>query len=194
MIAGLLLAAGGSTRFGSQKLLAAFDGSIVVRQSAERLARHVDAMYVVVGCDADRIRHGLRDLSATIVENAEWSHGLSTSVRRGILALSRRTDAVLIALGDQPRLPEGVYDDVVERWRATRAPIVAPVFGPERIRGHPVLFDRSVFAELADLSGDRGARGVVERDGARVEVVHVESATPADIDTPEDLQKLARSG
>lgn len=191
MIAGLLLAAGGSRRFGSQKLLAVLDGVPVVRRSASMLASVVDRTIVVVGADADGVERALAGLPLAIVRNERWANGLSGSLAAGIAALPGDVEAVLIALGDQPMVAREPFDAVIARWRAGRASVVAPVFRGER--GHPVLFGREVFAELARVQGDVGARDVIQRDPDRVALVEIADPLPVDVDTPNDLRRLTTS-
>jgi molybdenum cofactor cytidylyltransferase len=191
VIAGLLLAAGGATRFGSQKLLAPLaDGIPLVRQTAITLRGGVDALLVVVGHEADDVSRLLNGVDAVIVRNDAWAEGLSTSVRAGVRALPRAADAAIVALADQPFVDPALIHAIVEQWRATGAPIVSARYAGTR--GHPVLFDRAIFAELLQVTGDAGARGVIEREPARVAYVDVNAPMPADVDTPADLARLDR--
>lgn len=95
MIAGVLLAAGGARRFGSQKLVATFAGVPLVRHAAEALSRATDSLLVVVGRDADAVRASLRGIDAVIVENTDWSTGLASSIRCGVAAVSADTEAIV---------------------------------------------------------------------------------------------------
>ena len=185
MIAGLLLAAGGARRFGSQKLVAPIDGEPLVRHAARALTSAAEALIVVVGSEATAVREALAGLDAFIVVNDDWASGLASSVRAGIAALDGRVTAVLITLGDQPALEPRVIDAVVREWRSTGRAIVAPRY--RGAQGHPVLFARSVFGELSALAGDRGAKAVIERDPARVAYVDIDAPMPRDVDTVHDL-------
>jgi molybdenum cofactor cytidylyltransferase len=185
VIAGLLLAAGGSSRFGSQKLVAMLDGVPLVRHAAMSLARSTDALVIVLGHEADAVRAALSDVDAAVVENPDWSQGLSSSVKCGVAALSPGVDAIVVALGDQPRLDPLVVRSLIDRWRASGKPIVSARYRGER--GHPVLFDRAVFSQLEILRGDVGARTMFERSPELVAYVDVDNAVPVDVDTPTDL-------
>ncbi len=114
--------------------------------------------------------------------------GMSRSLYIGLSVLQKRTQAVIVALADQPTIDRAVVRSLVREWQATRAHIVAPVYRGER--GHPVLFDAAVFPELYAITGDRGAREVIERDPSRVRLVHIDADVPKDVDTPEDLASL----
>jgi len=191
VIAGLLLAAGGATRFGSQKLLAPLaDGVPLVRHTAMTLCHEVDTMVIVVGSEADDVTQVLNDVDAVIVRNDVWAEGLSTSLQAGVRALPTEAAAAIVALGDQPFVDPGVIHTIVKQWKATGVPIVSARYAGTR--GHPVLFDRTIFEELLQVTGDTGARGVIDREAARVAYVDVNAPMPADVDTPADLARLER--
>ena len=189
MIAGVVLAAGLSRRMGRPKLLLDLGGAPVIRLSVERiLAAGLDEVIVVTPPDAAGIAAALDGLPVRYAVNADPAAGQATSVVAGIRALAPETDAALIALGDQPTLPADVIPALVRARADTGRPIAAPVYRGER--GNPVLFAADMFPELCALSGDRGARGVIERDAARVALVPFDVAMPPDLDTPEDYARL----
>ena len=189
MIAGLLLAAGGARRFGSQKLVATLDGVPLVRHAAQSLAQETDELIVVVGSEAGAVTRALTDVDARIIENAEWASGLSSSIRCGVSAAKPETSAIIVALGDEPRVDGAVTRALISTWRDTGKPIVVVRYAGEI--GHPVLFDASVFGELTALDGDRGARRVIQRSPDRVAYVDMTTAQPLDVDEPNDLRRLA---
>ena len=188
MIAGLLLAAGGARRFGSQKLLALLGDGPIVARSANTLAAETDELWVVVGAESAAVRRALVGVPATVVENEHWERGLSSSLAAGIRALPPEVDAIVIALGDQPSLDRGVIREVIAAWRASGQPIVSARY--REVRGHPVLLDRRVFDEASRLSGDVGARDVIAREPSRVAFVDVNADPPRDVDTRDDLSAL----
>jgi molybdenum cofactor cytidylyltransferase len=181
-----LLAAGGARRFGSQKLVALLDGVPLVRRAADVLCDVVDELVVVVGNEAGAIRAALNGITATVVENASWADGMSTSLACGIRAVSPSAECVLIALGDQPGIDPAIARAVISRWRETNSPIVVTRYADGQ--GHPVLFGREIFDELLALSGDVGAKAVISRAPERVSVVEVSTPAPPDVDTAEDLR------
>jgi molybdenum cofactor cytidylyltransferase len=189
MISGLLLAAGGARRFGSQKLVAELEGEPLVRHAALALARETDELIVVVGSEAAAVTRALDGIEARIVENEEWARGLSTSIRCGVQATTPNTSAIIIALGDEPRVDGSVSRALISTWRDTARPIVVTRYAGEI--GHPILFDASLFPELLSLDGDRGARGVIQRSPDRVAYVDMTTAPPLDVDEPNDLRRLA---
>jgi molybdenum cofactor cytidylyltransferase len=188
VIVGLLLAAGGGTRFGSQKLLARVHGVPIVATAAGTLGSLVDRLIVVVGSEAQAVTDALAGIDVTLVGNPRWADGLSTSLKLGVLAAPKETKAVVVALGDQPGIDPALVGRVIARWRETGHPIVSARYRGNR--GHPVLLERSVFGEVGALSGDVGARALMERDATRVAFVDVDADAPLDVDTPDDLAAL----
>ena len=193
MIVALLLAAGASRRFGAglQKLTQELNGKPVVRWSAETLiGAPIDEVMVIVGADDDAVRRAVDGLDVRVVKNAKAQDGMASSLAAGVAALPADAKAVVVALGDEPLAGREPVARVVERYLQGGASIVAPLF--RGVRGHPVLFDRSVFQELLALSGDRGARAVADRDPSRLALVELDLPKPIDVDTAADLARLRR--
>ena len=189
MIAGIVLAAGLSRRMGQAKLLMALDGKAVVRLSVESvLAAGVAPLLVVAGTESARIAEALAGLPVSIVVNPSPEAGQSSSIRMAVAALTTGAEPVLIALGDQPFVPPAVIPALRAGLEGTGKAIAAPRYRGER--GNPVLFDRRVVPELLALSGDRGARPVIDRDHSRVALVDFDIDMPRDLDTPEDYDAL----
>ena len=191
-IAGVVLAAGASRRFGAQKLLAPLDGKPLVRWAVEHMvaAPLASTLVVVGGADADAVREALAGLAVRIVVNERSAEGLSTSLHAAVRALADESPrAAVFALGDQPRVPATAIASLVHAFRASGAPIVVPVYAGG-VRGHPVLFAANLFPELLAVRGDEGARGVIGRDRSRVTEVTIPEAAPSDVDVPEDLEGL----
>jgi molybdenum cofactor cytidylyltransferase len=189
VIAGILLAAGTSQRFGSQKLLAPVDGRPLVRLTVERLlATALDDIVIVLGSDATAVGAALSGLDVRTVTNAHYAAGMSTSLRAGLAALPQNADAALVALADQPGVGAPIVDRLLARYRASRIAIVAPVYRGG-VRGNPVLFDRALFDELRAVTGDEGGRSVVARDPSRVAPVEFDIEMPQDVDVPADIDR-----
>ena len=188
MIVGLLLAAGRSTRFGGDKLLALVDGAPVLAWSAAALAAEVDGLLLVVPSGAASHLRAVSGVEAVTVENAGRDAGLASSIRAGVAALPAHVEAVVIALADQPFVPAGIVRRLRERWSAGGVVAVAPRYRDGR--GHPVLFGRSAFAALQALEGDGGARTLLDSLGPGLALVDVDEAMPSDVDTPHALSEL----
>ena len=173
---------------GGGKLLLVLGGKPIVRWSVEALRPHVDDLVVVTGGGGEAIRAALAGLGARFVENPLPEAGQGSSIAVGAAALHAGTEAVIVALGDQPRIPPDVVPALLATWRRTGKPIVAPVY--RDLQGTPVLFAAEVVPELAALTGDAGARGVVAARSERVARVAFDREIPPDVDTPEDFARL----
>jgi molybdenum cofactor cytidylyltransferase len=188
-IAGLVLAAGRSTRMGGpNKLLATMEGAPLVRRAVEAgLGAGLAEVIVVTGHQGEKIAAALEGLPVRLVANPDYAEGLSTSLKTGIAALGEEIDAAVVLLGDMPR----VSADLVRRLTDAFAPershhIAVPV--AEGRRGNPVLWGRRFFAELSRVTGDQGGRAVLAASPeAVVEVAMEGEAVHLDVDTPEAL-------
>jgi len=188
MIAAIVLAAGFARRMGRQKLLLQLQDKPVVRWSAEAVLPHVADCVVVTGQDDAGVRTALDGLPVRFAVNRHPEDGQGSSIAVGVAALEPRTTAVLVVLGDQPRTPAEVIPALLAAHSRRGKAIVAPSY--QGTRGTPVLFTAEVFAELASLRSDEGARAVVAARPERVETLAFDAAMPADVDTPEDLARL----
>jgi molybdenum cofactor cytidylyltransferase len=189
VISALLLAAGASRRFGAPKLLQLVNGRPVVRWSAESLSGVAGETVVVASADNEGLRRALDGLSVRIVVNQRAAEGMASSLACGVAALSPESEAVLVALGDEPLLPKRCHELVIARFLKGGAEAVAASYGGAR--GHPVLFGRALFGELRALTGDHGARSVADKDPTRLALVEMDEPHPIDVDTPADLARLA---
>ena len=182
----VILAAGAGTRFGGDKLLAIVDGEPMLRGIVRTYAA-VCGRAMVVARNQTQFEAALDGLPVTVVINSDADEGIASSIRAAVSSCSDQP-AIMIALGDEPRVDRMLVTAVMDRWQETSAPVVAPRF--EGLLGHPVLFDRDCFADLLAIDGDVGARSVVRRFGDQVRYVDVKRALPVDIDTREDLGRL----
>lgn len=182
----VVLAAGAGRRFGGDKMLADVDGQPMIRQVATAYAELCGQLTVVIAAD-DRLERALEGLPADLVVNHHAGEGIASSIRAAVTH-SRSHPALMIALGDEPRVDRGLVVSVMQLWHETRAPVVVPKY--EGDPGHPVLFDEATYDDLLTLTGDRGAKGLIEQYGAKVLSVDVPGPRPVDIDTTKDLEKL----
>jgi molybdenum cofactor cytidylyltransferase len=188
-VAAVVLAAGGSRRFGSPKQLLPWKGKTLLEHVVDTvLASSVQELFVVLGDQADRLRSLLGERPIDVILNEDWEEGQSSSVRVGLEALPRACQACLFVLADQPNLTSQLIDDLLTRYRRTLAPIVAPAHRGRR--GNPVLFNRALFPELLRLKGDQGGRSIIERHLAQVELVEVsDEELFLDIDRVSDYEQ-----
>jgi molybdenum cofactor cytidylyltransferase len=182
----IVLAAGAGKRFGGDKMLAPVDGTPMIRHVAAAYAELCGRVTVVIAAD-QRLHDALDGISANVVVNARANEGIASSIRAGIEA-NATTRAVMVALGDEPRVDRELVATVMRTWFDTLAPIVVPRYNGEP--GHPVLFTEAVYPDLRALTGDRGAKGLIAKYGPRVVSVDVGGPRPVDIDTPTDLERL----
>jgi molybdenum cofactor cytidylyltransferase len=196
-VAAVVLAAGESRRFGAPKQLATVDGeAMVVRATRRALESGAQQVLVITGAYADQVQAVLEPLRRQagarlrLVVNEEWATGQSSSLRVAVEALEAEAggsgfEALLCLPVDQPWLESALLRRLVQAWRAGAA-LAAPSVEGE-LRGAPALFDRSFFAALREVEGDKGGRDLLRRHAEQLVALPVDALTLADIDTPADL-------
>jgi molybdenum cofactor cytidylyltransferase len=190
-IAALVLAAGTSRRMGARnKLLCSIDGRTLIARAAQAaLGSRCGPVIVVTGADAGRVEAELEGLDVRIVRNPDYADGMSASLRQGLAAVGAEGHAALVMLADMPGVDAGHIDRLVAGFDPRAPRIVVPVRAGRR--GHPVLWPRRYFSELAALQGDLGARDVLRRHSMQVQAVEFDTdAIFEDIDTPEQLAAM----
>lgn len=192
-VAGIVLAAGASERFGRPKQVLEWQGKPLVRHVAEQaLQAELKPLMVVTGNAQAEVEAALRDLDVKLVFNPAWQSGQASSVRAGIEAL-RQSDsevgAAIFLLADQPGVNPQVLQALVEHHAETLASVVAPLVGGQR--ANPVLFDRVTFEDLLRLEGDQGGRAIFSHYPPQFLPWHDE-ALLFDIDTPQDFERWQR--
>ena len=189
-VAAVLLAAGQSRRMGRlNKLLQEVDGAPMVVRAAEALrASQVESLVVVLGHQADQVRAALGPREAAFVENPDYAEGLSTSLKRGLAEVPDDVDAVLVCLGDMPRVSAAQIDRLIAAFNPLEGrAICVPTHRGKR--GNPVLWARRFAVEMMTIAGDVGARHLLgEHADVVCEVEMAEDAVLLDIDTPEALR------
>ena len=192
-VAGLLLAAGTSTRYGgTNKLLQDVEGEPMVRRAAEALLdAGLDLVVVVLGHEADRVRAVLEDLDdefdahVEFADNPDYGAGQSTSVRVGVSGLPGDVDAAVFALGDMPWVQPATIETLVEAYAAETGTALAAAFEGER--GNPVLWDARHFEALAGQSGDVGGRDLLLSIDSAALVETGDPGVRRDVNRPDDL-------
>ncbi len=188
-MAGVILAAGGSTRFkGQYKQLLDWDGVPVVRHVAQNAIRAgLSPTVVVTGAGASAVKGALNGLSVEVVQNSNWEAGQSTSLRAALQTIPDDVGAVMFLLVDQPQISVTLIRTLMEAHRKTLAPVVAPLIDGDR--GNPVIFDRRTFSDFNELKGDVGGRAIYSRFRVNWIPWH-DSRMRMDIDTESDYLQL----
>ncbi|RST86320.1 4-diphosphocytidyl-2C-methyl-D-erythritol kinase [Aquibium carbonis] len=184
----VLLAAGRSSRMGGpNKLMADFDGQPLLARTARRvLASRAAETVVVLGHQAERARAALDGLAVRIVLNSDYATGLSASLKAGVRALPPEAAGALVILGDMPGISAADLDRLVAAFEeAGGQAIVRATFHGKR--GNPVILPRALFADVEALTGDTGARHIVESGAADVVDVEIGEGAFLDVDTPEAM-------
>ncbi len=188
----IVLAAGRSRRMGSQKLLLPIEGRPLIRRVVEALQTPAVArVLVVTGLDGDRILAALSGLEFEPVCNPDPDSEMLASVRCGLRALPSECDASLVALGDQPGISRGLVESMIGVQVRLGAPLVVAAF--EGKRGHPLLIDRALHAEVMNAYDAVGLRGLLQAHAERV--VDCQVSDPAileDLDVPDDYSRFLR--
>jgi len=189
MICAIVLAAGCSSRMGTQKLLLPFGQGTVISHIVNQLLKSkVTKTYVVVGHKSEQIIEELSDKPITIVHNPEYKSGMLSSVRAGIRDLPQECDAVLIALGDQPSITTNLIDEIIRYFSVTDKKIIVPKYNDKR--GHPILFSNIFKNEILTNFDDVGLRGILRaHDNDVYEMNATDRSVISDMDYPQDYQQ-----
>ena len=187
----VILAAGASLRMGTPKQLLTVKGEpLVVRTAKAALASAVWPVVVVLGANAGRIRQALVRLPVLMVENEAWAEGMASSIRTGVAALSqfsRALDGALVVLCDQPAFSAETIARLIAAQRATGLGIAAARYRGRQ--GAPALFMREHFPALSSLTGEEGARALLNSPAGRIVPVDMPELA-LDLDTPADFARL----
>jgi CTP:molybdopterin cytidylyltransferase MocA len=189
MIGGLVLAAGAATRFGEPKQLAELDGSPLLEHALRAMtSAPVERVVVVLGSGAAEIAGTVNLHGAEPIVCSRWEEGQSASLACGLSELAD-CEAVVVTLGDQPRMSPDAIGRVIEARSGAAA--VRASYGGEP--GHPVLLERDLFAALRDVSGDRGARNLLLSTDV-LDVPCDDLGGGEDVDTRAELDALRAGG
>ncbi|MEA3351240.1 MAG: nucleotidyltransferase family protein [Chloroflexota bacterium] len=187
-VAGIVLAAGGASRFGEPKQLLLWHGRALVWHVADKAVEAGLSPVIVVGGDyMESLRSSLAGLAVSLIHNPHWKQGQSTSVRAGVGAVPASGMGAMLLLADQPQIPVTLIRKLMQIHASDGAPIVAPRV--QNQRANPVLFDRVVFDDLMKLSGDIGGRKLFSKYKPEWVTWH-DTSILLDVDTREDYREL----
>jgi molybdenum cofactor cytidylyltransferase len=188
-VAGILLAAGTSSRMGRNKLLLELNGESVLRGAARRaLAGGLSPLFVVLGHESDKTSRELDGLPCQWALNPLYEQGITSSLKGGILAVPATAQAAVVMLADMPFVTAEMIAALIERYRTTAAPLVISDY--DGVTAPPMLYDRSLFKEILTMTGESCGKQVVKRHRAEAEVLSWPASALADIDVPEDYEQM----
>lgn len=190
-VAGIVLAAGTSSRMGRNKMLLELDGESLLRRAVGNATlADLRPVLVVLGHQADRARRELDGLDCELVLNPAFAEGIGSSLKAGIKAVPPSCDAAVSILADMPHVTASMLSELVRRYREDRPPLVLSDY--EGVTAPPFLYDRALFGEIDALPGHCDKR-VVKRNRERAALLRWPAAALLDVDEPADLEAVRRS-
>ena len=192
--AGILLAAGESTRFGKPKQLLTLGGRFLIEWAlAAALGSNLNHVVLVLGCEHERIARCLGSSTAhprcEILVNPDYRGGQSTSLQAGLLRIRHDFPSAMVLLGDQPLVDAALINLLLERCAGSEKPICVPTH--RGIRGNPTLFGNPLYPEMLNIAGDKGARDIIAAHPDQVLAVEIpDPLVFLDIDRREDVEKI----
>ena len=187
----IVLAAGASRRMNEPKQLLTVDGKTLLRRAVETAIESVcRPVVVVLGANFEQTKAEIEDLKVEIVFNDDWQAGLSSSIRTGIenlLSSAPEIAAAVVTLADQSLVTAQHINLFAEKFEQSKNAVVAARY--DETIGVPALFSRAVFDRLKTLSGDKGAKMIIEEYRAALVTIDLPEAA-FDIDTPQDFANL----
>jgi molybdenum cofactor cytidylyltransferase len=178
---------------GTLKPLVQVGGTTMLERVLATLRQsRVDEIVVVLGHSAQLIQERIAFGAAKSVINNSYLEGMASSIQNGLASIRPDAEGALIVLADQPFLKPQTIDLLIQEYRRSKREIIIPTYNG--FRGNPVLLDRSLFGELATLTGDMGCRALFGKHANAIVTLPVEDAgILVDLDTAEDVQRLEQS-
>jgi molybdenum cofactor cytidylyltransferase len=188
-VAGVVLAAGTSSRMGRNKLLLEVAGQSLLRRAVSTAVEAgLDPVLVVLGHESERAGPELKGLRCEVVLNAGFEEGIHSSVRTGIAAVPAGCAAAVVLLADMPLVEAEMVRTLVRRYRDGRPLLVVSDY--EGVDAPPILYDRALFAELRVLEGGGCGKRVVKRHSGEAVRIRWPARALTDLDRPEDVERV----
>lgn len=170
-------------------MLLRLDGETLVRRAARRaLAAGLEPVIAVLGHDAESVRAELADLPIDVVINPAFAGPTSTSLHAGLRHIQAEAAATVVLLADMVRVTEGMLRQIADALIRGDALVVAARY--DGVVAPPFGFHRSVFSDLLSATGDGVGKSLATRHGSRTIFLDWQRETLADVDTPEDYDRL----
>ena len=189
----VILAAGTSSRLGSPKQMLEYNGKTLLQHAIDTaLATGCPKVMVVLGARADMLKLKLSNQPIEILENKNWQEGMTSSIRyalQNITIAGFQPESIIFMVCDQPFVTSSLLMSLVEKGVETGLPIIAS--GYDDKAGTPALFHKSMFPQLMDLKGDKGARPLLAAQPEKVAIVPFPKGV-TDIDTVADYELLKK--
>jgi len=190
----VIVAAGESKRLGTPKQLLPYQGDTLLNRLIANLKQASDfPIFLILGASSEKIIEEIGATDFSIIINENWQEGMASSIRLGIQVAQKNVpnlEGIMLVVCDQPFIAVANIQALIQLQKNTNLPIAASYYA--HTLGTPALFHKSVFPDLLKLSGDVGAKNIIQQRGTEVAKLHFEEGL-VDIDTPEDYQQLLAS-
>ena len=190
MISAILLAAGQSKRMGDEnKLTKEIQGTPVIKHSVKNiLASSIDVLIVVLGHQKEIIEKLIdKNIKIKFIFNKDFESGMASSIKNGLNNLSEKAQAFFICLGDMPMVNQGVYNQLIKSRNYKE--IIVPVYKGQQ--GNPVLFSKTMKEKIMDITGDVGAKKILELNKDKIFNLGIsDQSISCDFDTQDDFNSL----
>ncbi|NLB51526.1 MAG: nucleotidyltransferase family protein [Syntrophomonadaceae bacterium] len=191
-IEGLVLAAGLSSRMGTNKMLIKVNGSVIIEKTiAVLMESPISNITIVLGNCSNEIMKALEYYPVNFIYNPDYESGMSSSIKCGIKWAAEQSDieAVLVILGDMPFIKNDTISFLIEEYKKNNSAIIVPRYKGRN--GHPVLFSREMFQYILTIKGDNGAREVINNFSDQVLFLDVDDpGITIDLDTKQDIVNI----
>ena len=188
-LSAIVLAAGGSSRYGQCKQLVEINGSSLVRLAVCKLSALFphDRISVVIGANSELVAQAVSDLPVNLVVNEHWQQGLASSLKTGLNSVEPDCRAVMITLCDQALVTEDHLRRLLDLWLACPSEIAASAYAGTI--GTPAVIPAEFYSQVLALEGDAGAKSILKNNAGRTRTLPIPEAE-FDVDVPADLEKF----
>lgn len=188
----LLLAAGTSSRMGQPKALLPIGQKLLIQHQINQLQGLGRPITLVLGAHAELIQAALNERELNFIFNKDYTKGMGHSIAAGVKAIKtsgRDAQAIMICAVDQPLIDMGHYQNLIQKAQQSDFSIVQSA-SDEDWRGIPTVFKSEHFEALSELTGDQGAKSVIQANPKQITAVKASSGALIDIDTTDQYKKI----